>query len=923
MKTDNDGTPEDPETPRSNSSFFSSFDSKYSTRSLHTRPTILKVGMISGMKTKGSKLFSAQKVSYTVPPTPDSMDSSFFSSMSPAADTSVVEDEYECTDHDCVEHKLDEALRLKTARNLGMAKDSLTLANYSKKGEQFIVKELVKSILNRATMSSEGGCTEMVDEIRSYAATVNASFDEAVQQVATDLCDTNRNIPDALQQAETLSRWCSSPSLRCLIVLKMLQKARASSQRPPDLNPLAKEAISWATDGNVKAELKEETRLLAIDSLVRKYCGNGAQEFFRVTEPQHGLRLVQHVCRHIDVPTVLADLLMLCDGFNHVSRLDTCVSLLQRVMTASRKVKRGGDTIEINRVDQCSLILRELYSKDALLAERVGERIAGFCAQTLEDCKKLILQDSFSDEAKRQAMEASSTACSVLSVMQDQVTARQAGCTGFEAPSFQPEASKLLKEFQKISQLQSGCGIFLVLDDLRDPAACASVQLDLLKPCIDLLSSQNETSLLEDDSLRQQLKPMMAMARHWCAILCDIPSRVSQVWSRAVGIAASRLAKKAGTYASLILLEVSGVLDERNGHSAFHSIMSVALSLCSRAFFEARNLSKSMPHLPTDDGDSSSLLIAMKSIAQASLLLREHGILFSPPSMLSPALSLGNLTELVCELSIRSDLGVGERLEKYLNAMHNGGRKNRLHLDKNPSKSSVRIFEGKGLPSSPNLHPTWYIGDGLLLRPLEALTFSMSYCKTIMGIESMPFENGHSIDQSMRTSETFHALESRGAHTITLRLATLSTAISMSQSCSLDSAVPMLYHAENILKKNKRVLAERSLGGTASGLTSGKIDSLLAISYLIHLPKEMAFKVRQYCTKCSFALFARIETKHVSFVHRFTKRRFHRRWGREISTVSSHLPVLAHIVEWARILLVDLFHGTNKSVLLISVMSYL
>jgi hypothetical protein len=48
---------------------------------------------------------------------------------------------------------------------------------------------------------------------------------------------------------------------------------------------------------------------------------------------------------------------------------------------------------------------------------------------------------------------------------------------------------------------------------------------------------------------------------------------------------------------------------------------------------------------------------------------------------------------------------------------------------------------------------------------------------------------------------------------------------------------------ENTLRNNYRVLAERSLGGTESGLTSGTIDALMSVSFLLHLPKEMAFKV--------------------------------------------------------------------------------
>jgi hypothetical protein len=38
-------------------------------------------------------------------------------------------------------------------------------------------------------------------------------------------------------------------------------------------------------------------------------------------------------------------------------------------------------------------------------------------------------------------------------------------------------------------------------------------------------------------------------------------------------------------------------------------------------------------------------------------------------------------------------------------------------------------------------------------------------------------------------------------------------------------------------------LAERYLGGTGNGITSGVVDSQLAVSFLLCLPLKLAFKV--------------------------------------------------------------------------------
>lgn len=293
-RLDDDDDVNEPSTPRNNSEkFCTSFDSKAAKRYAPwpSRPTVLKVGLISGTKKRDGRMMSAQRVGrgmsgHNATPSPEFL---FLhkSSLSPdsIAEASYIEqdDDDESVDYDCVEYKLHEAMRLKTARGLGIAREVLTLANYSIKGGQYIVKELVKSALGRFLAESCDSAASIVDEIRSFATDVDADFDQAVHQYAGEICDDNRdNIPHALLFARTLFHWCTSPAVKCGIVLKMLRVALVSVQRPPDITSLAKDAIAMAIDENDKSELQEASRLLAIDSLVRNYCGNGAQEFFRV-----------------------------------------------------------------------------------------------------------------------------------------------------------------------------------------------------------------------------------------------------------------------------------------------------------------------------------------------------------------------------------------------------------------------------------------------------------------------------------------------------------------------------------------------------------------------------------------------------------------------------------------------------------------
>lgn len=517
---------------------------------------------------------------------------------------------------------------------------------------------------------------------------------------------------------------------------------------------------------------------------------------------------------------MLTDILVLCDAFNtSVSKLDTCVWLLQRVMTACPRTTDGR---ELSRTDHAAALLQDLYSKDGALAERVGERMIAFCAEVLEDCN-VNTKNVLTSTAKQQALTASSTACSILSIMRD--NAHQVR----KLDRVNMNISTALKEFQRIAELQRGCDIFLTVAEIQDPSSCVSILVDLLQPCVNLL--QQKSFKLEDGSLREKLKPMLASAKHWCAILCDSPAQVSELWSRAVGTSACYIAKTAHNHASLLLLEMSGVLDERSGHSSIHSVISVALTLCGRAYTEAANMSNSMPLSSKGEGELSATLLAMKSMAQASLLLREHIVSFSQPFMLPSAISLSNLIEFVCEISCQSDLGIGDKLEKYISLLQAGSRKHRQQQNRSTKAGSEYKTR---LPTTPVLHPTWYIGDGLLLRPNDTLLISMAACEMILGFES----NKSSPYLLMKASDIIHALESRGAHSASLRL------ISFSESVSLSKSVSSLPFSEPTIKNISAALAERSLGGVEAGITSGTIDSVLSISFLLHMPKEKAFNVR-------------------------------------------------------------------------------
>ena len=235
----------------------------------HHRPSVLKVGIIRGRKIRQGRTFSAQR---------GKSSSATSTAQTPSCDIY----DHENIEHDCVEQKLIEATRLKRARDLGMRKDCLTLSNYKSKGDQFVVKELVKASLIRTSLDKSTSAS-VVDGVKKFADDVHVDFDHAMHQFSIELGNSKKDdIPHYWHDTQRLAQWCDSPSVMCLIVLSMLQKALVSIQRPPDLSQIAQKAIEAATDDCTKSELKEAARLLSIDYLVRKYCGNGAQEYFRV-----------------------------------------------------------------------------------------------------------------------------------------------------------------------------------------------------------------------------------------------------------------------------------------------------------------------------------------------------------------------------------------------------------------------------------------------------------------------------------------------------------------------------------------------------------------------------------------------------------------------------------------------------------------
>ncbi len=375
--------------------------------------------------------------------------------------------------------------------------------------------------------------------------------------------------------------------------------------------------------------------------------------------------------------------------------------------------------------------------------------------------------------------------------------------------------SELMREFQRIQSLCTEFGVFISLSQLRNGSLHTSFMTRLILKAVDDMKSINNA--------KKSLKMELTKGRRGCKLLFGENSCITtSKWCMAVGSVACNLIQNNREDEAIELLEASGLMNERHNDSAYQVIVSIALTLCSRASNDSSSFAN------VDDKKSDR---AMKCIIIAASLLQEHALVFCPSSLLPRMVFLSNLVDVADQVILRADCGVGERMESFKEILHS-----KLRERKQPVVTSeTQVSDDIDIcGSSPKLHPTWHIGDGLLLSPFEALSRCMAYCRGLLASNS----NRNPSD----LLDVHGFLESRGAHSISLRMllcASVVTACTKSERnrnlCQNQSNV-----AQDIIFQ----MAERSLGGSGTGNTNSKIDSLLAVSTLLYLPMKIAFKVR-------------------------------------------------------------------------------
>jgi len=107
----------------------------------------------------------------------------------------------------------------------------------------------------------------------------------------------------------------------------------------------------------------------------------------------------------------------------------------------------------------------------------------------------------------------------------------------------------------------------------------------------------------------------------------------------------------------------------------------------------------------------------MKRVLRAASLLRDQSLAISPKSVLPSLVSFGSLLDTVGEAFTRADERKDEIMDAFGQELQPSVWKQRLSSDEGLSQKLLCVSP----VHRPALHPTWYIGDGLLLSPTELL----------------------------------------------------------------------------------------------------------------------------------------------------------------------------------------------------------
>lgn len=702
-------------------------------------------------------------------------------SIAAAVSENSEEDDMQFASDQCVENKLREALCLQKARQLGYDKRSLSLRNFMSAGDAiFVATELIR-IYSVSSPDHESRQNHLISLIQPFCEEFGVCFDDALFSCTTRLCKTKPITERSIEEAASLARCCPSVVMKCKAAHLTITASLLCERAPDWLAELSQDAILWAAcDPTLKSELEEASRLLSIDRIVVRYCGIGAKELFCVDDERHSERLLHFVTKHVTCKSVVEDAMALCDAFHHLQPDYAGVSILTNALLlddSTRLTQLLEEIFQHNHAVAQSVLIQTLNVADCMLQER---------ADGITDAQQL------------------SVAESVLNLID---------CAMVFCKSVEPTPAAILNRFVSNGSLEIIRNRFLrILRLERDHAIYASLS-KLNSPWfrMQMASKEMVTALERGDSPPGLLKTEVTSVKRACALLAgDSKSNQDVLWNMSASfVLQSQLSKVGDLNQAMEVADMFGLLSPSE-YAAVGQIV-VALALCRASLVD-------------NNGNSR---LGMERICSAVSLLRDWALRSTFQPILSLVVSLSSVLDLVYYTLTRSDEGMGECLEKMRRSLQTKAWQ--LH-------PSTPFLGGEGhfaiVSCVPKLQPHWYVGDGLLLPPQEALDQSLRFSKSVL-FSREGDENA--------AAELFEFICERGSHSLALRV--LSCWVSMYLARNGQVIENMDFSALRTgFEGIKCSLAERSLGGSGAGITNATVDSELAVSFLLSLPIELAFK---------------------------------------------------------------------------------
>lgn len=703
-----------------------------------------------------------------------------------------------------VRQKLLDARCLRAARDLGLEQHVANLRLFAGfGGMQNFAKELVRC-LSKSTESHDCRYSIFQQKLSPFCKAFGINFDESLLQYLKGLCTSTATTASSIEEAASVARCCEKAANRCQCILIVL-RAALFSRYAPSLTELSRDAISWSSsDLSLRSELVEASRLLLIDSIVRKYVGSEGCELFRVDNPRHAVRLLDFVCQHFKAQSALNDALDLADAFNHLSRLDACVALCTNAIS--------GGCFEL-----CSDFTEEMYGRDSILANSTCIRVVYYCREMVSESTSVhfsSLPASKEATLKKSALNATSAASCVLSIMfsQSNIIATESLSAATYSKVDYAHLQSLKRDFLRINELQKDHSVFLSFPDLRSTTALLKVAANLMTPIV-VAYAAGDWNLFN-------LK--LARAKRACSLLAGASEcQETEFWCAAVSMVASPLKWAFDDGLSTDFLVDVGVLGGFNAPNSVsaRASLSAAFGLCLKASNEGK-------------------IDFNENIGRAVSLVHDYCLATCPELLLIQCQSLSSLAEMVWHVLLRGDEGIGERLDYFRSNLLIKSWSSKYQVTGIKCDSATENPDPFASSRMPALHPSWYVGDGLLLPPTESMSRCVKFCKDVMNALTV-FSRRFVPLASGGISAMTNFLFQRGAVSVALRL------LSCSSVLLLCSGVPNVAYGSlaTLIQEVFTASVERSLGGTGNGIISQIVDSQNAVSFLLSLPAKLAFKV--------------------------------------------------------------------------------